>query len=212
MRSTGLASDAAGQPLPQVVDLEERAWLPRHCRGDAGAFPALLQAYRRPVFSYLVRAGVAEADRDDVFQSIFLKIHGAANTYQSAQPLAPWLFTIVANTVRNHFRGQPHPTPLSTLDGPIELADPDPSPERVAQARQTIAWLERAMAALPLAQREVLVMRTILEMRQQDVAEALDLPLNTVKTHLRRARLTLAKALAEREAPDDGAGETHENM
>ena len=60
--SSSLAIDLA-ERQQDVVDLEERTWLTRHCRGDASAFPALLEAYRRPVFSYLVRSGVAEADR-----------------------------------------------------------------------------------------------------------------------------------------------------
>ena len=67
------------------------------------------------------------------------------------------------------------------------------------------------MAALPLAQREVLVLTAIGGLHQQEVAEALDLPLNTVKTHLRRARLALAKALAE-EAPGESPGEHHEDL
>ncbi len=67
--SSGLTSELAGQP-ERVVDLDERAWLARHCRGDSTAFPALLEAYRRPVYGYLVRCGVAAADRDDLFQSV----------------------------------------------------------------------------------------------------------------------------------------------
>ena len=93
---SSLVSEAPGQL--RVVELEERSWLGRHCRGDQSAFPALLTAYRRPVYSYLVRSGVAEAERDDLFQSIFLKIHAAAKSYKPNLPLAPWLFTIAANT------------------------------------------------------------------------------------------------------------------
>ncbi|MCH7795365.1 MAG: RNA polymerase sigma factor [Proteobacteria bacterium] len=194
-----------------MVDLKERTWLTRHCRGDASAFPALLEAYRRPVYGYLVRSGVAEADRDDIFQSIFLKIHAAAQSYDPTRPLGPWLFTIVANTVRNHFRVQavpittvPRDDPLDPLDPP----DPNPGPERIAEARETIAWLEEALLALPPAQREVLLLITIVGLRQQDVAYSLNLPLNTVKTHLRRARLALAAGLADRDAPAGGTGGT----
>ncbi len=97
--SSSLASEPADRRR-DVVDLEERTWLSRHCRGDASAFPALLEAYRRPVYGYLVRSGVAEANRDDIFQNIFLKIHAAARSYDPTRPLRPWLFTIVANTVR----------------------------------------------------------------------------------------------------------------
>lgn len=199
--SSERASEAAEQRR-DVVDLEERSWLARHRRGDASAFPALMAAYRRPVYSYLVRSGVADADRDDVFQAIFLKIHAAAGSYDPARPLAPWLFTIVANSVRNHLRdrARSHGLP-STDDDPPDPPDRSPDPEQIASARQTLAWLEDALTTLPPAQREVLLLVAIVGLRQHDVAHALGLPLNTVKTNLRRARLALAARLAERESP-----------
>ncbi len=208
--SSSLAIDSA-ERRQDVVDLEERSWLTRHCRGDASAFPALMEAYRRPVYGYLVRGGVAAADRDDVFQSIFLKIHAAAESYDPTRPLGPWLFTIVANTVRNHFRAQGVPITTVSRDDPLDPLDPpdpNPGPEHIAEARETVAWLEEALLALPPAQREVLLLITIVGQRQQDVANSLNLPLNTVKTHLRRARLALAAGLAERDAPAGGTGGT----
>ncbi len=208
--SSNLAIDSA-ERQQDVVDLEERTWLTRHCRGDASAFPALLEAYRRPVYGYLVRSGVTETDRDDIFQSIFLKIHAAAKTYDPTRPLGPWLFTIVANTVRNHFRAQAVPISLVPRDDPLDPLDPpdpNPGPEHIAEARETIAWLEQALLALPLVQREVLLLITIVGLRQQDAANSLNLPLNTVKTHLRRARLALAAGLADRDAPAGGIGGT----
>jgi len=207
---SSLVSEAPGQL--RVVELEERSWLGRHCRGDQAAFPALLKAYRRPVYSYLVRSGVAEAERDDVFQSIFLKIHAAARSYKPNLPLAPWLFTIAANTVRNHVRGRAKTQTTAIEDDPKELADPGPGPEQVAQARETLAWLEEALAVLPAVQREVVLSTTVLGLRQEDVAQALNMPLNTVKTHLRRARLALAQGLARRESPAGGTGDHDEHL
>jgi RNA polymerase sigma-70 factor (ECF subfamily) len=208
--STSLVSEAPGQL--RVVDLEERSWLGRHCRGDQSAFPTLLTAYRRPVYSYLVRSGVAEAERDDLFQSIFLKIHAAARSYEPSRPLAPWLFTIAANTVRNHVRGRAKAPATVTEDDTQELADPAPGPEQVAQARETLAWLEEALAVLPAVQREIVLSTTVLGLRQEDVAQALNMPLNTVKTHLRRARLALAQGLARRESPAGSTGENDEHL
>ncbi len=208
--SSSLAIDLA-ERQQDVVDLEERTWLTRHCRGDASAFPALLEAYRRPVYGYLVRSGVAEADRDDIFQSVFLKVHAAAQSYDPTRPLGPWLFTIVANTVRNHFRAQAVPFTMVPRDDPLDPLDPpdpNPGPEHIAEARETIAWLEEALRALPPVQREVLLLVTIVGLRQQDAANSLNLPLNTVKTHLRRARLALAAGLADRDAPAGGTGGT----
>ncbi len=216
------APEQAARAAATVVDLEERTWLARHCRGDQSAFPALLEAFRRPIYSYLVRHGVAEADRDDLFQSIFLKIHAAAPSYDSARPLAPWLFTIAANTVRNHLReshlreryidderaGGPAIGLVSAqADAPPDMPDPEPGPERIATARETIAWLEQALLTLAPAQREALLLTTVAGLRHDDVAQVLGQPVNTVKTHLRRARLALTAALAERDTPSDTPGE-----
>ncbi len=203
LRSGNLAEQTAA-PGPEVVDLEERTWLARHRRGDSAAFPALMAAYRRPVYGFLVRGGVAEGDRDDLFQSIFLRIHAAAESYDPSRPLAPWLFTIVANSLRNHFRSEAAGVQASPQEEAGETADPAADPERIAAARETVAWLEEALHALPLSQREVLLLVTVAGLSQQDAATALQMPLNTVKTHLRRARLALAAKLAVREGASIG--------
>lgn len=176
-----------------LVDLKERSWLPRHCRGDRAAFPALMEAYRRPVYGYLTRCGLPAADRDDVFQTVFLKVHAAARSYDPSRPLAPWIFTIVANSVRNHLSVAA--TRAMGVDDPDldRLHDPNPGPERIVQARDMVRRVEDALQTLSQAQREVVLLVTVVGLSQQMVAETLDLPLNTVKTHLRRARLALTK-------------------
>ena len=87
-----------------VLDLEERTWLAAHLRGDEQAFGKLMQAFRKPVYSFLVRHGLEPDCRDDVFQEIFLKIHKAAHTNQANRPLSPWICTIAINTIRNFQR------------------------------------------------------------------------------------------------------------
>lgn len=174
---------------------DERELLLRHRKGDADAFGALVQAYRQPVYSYLIRCGVAESDRDDLFQDIFIRVHRAAASYEPDRPLHPWLFTIVANAVRNWHR-------RSKVRAMVFAAGPEPEPcsaaadgERNAIARQTAALLEHALGGLPLPQREVLVLACIENLPQKEIASALGMPVNTVKTHLRRARLALMREL-----------------
>ena len=75
-----------------------------------------------------------------------------------------------------------------------------PDSQQLAEARETAAWVEKAIAALPFSQREVVVLCCIEQLPQDDVAAALGMPVNTVKTHLRRARIALAQALARRQA------------
>ena len=177
-----------------VMNHDESNLLPRYRDGDPDAFAELLQAYRAPVYGYLVRCGVAEDARDDLFQTIFLKIVQAADSYKPNRPLKPWLFTIVANTVRSHFRKRR----VQSLVFPEEVKDPSPGSQAVSEARETTSWLKGKIAELPMVQREVLVLACMEGLSLKEVHKILNLPLGTVKTHLRRARLTLTKALVRR--------------
>jgi len=183
----------------KLASPEEGRLLVRHREGDPSAFAELIERYRAPVFAYLVRCGVDPASRDDLFQDIFLKVHRAADAYRVEQPLHPWVFTIVANSVRSHFR-RARVRKLVHLDGAPEEASRDASGQQELEARETAGWVETALAALPAAQREVLILCSVENLAQRDVALALSIPVGTVKTHLRRARLALAGALARRQA------------
>ncbi len=193
---SGSAAQGGGPLADAVAGSGEGALLVRHRAGEPDAFAELLAAYRAPVFGYLARCGVAPAERDDLFQEIFLKIHRGASSYDAARPLKSWLFTVVANAVRSHFRRAVVPQVPIESEGPQALADLAPAADRAYAAREDAALLERALAVLPLAQREVVLLTCIEGMDQNEVAKALGIPVNTVKTHLRRGRLALARELA----------------
>lgn len=182
------------EPAP---DLREP--LRRHRDGDPEAFAALVGEYRRPVYSYLLRCGVVAEDRDDLFQAIFLKVHRSASQYQPDRPAHPWIFTIVANEVRTYWRRRKvRALVFAAAEAPKEPEDPTPDGQRLVEARETVAWLEDEIRQLPLAQREVLILASLEGRPMSEVAEVLGIPLNTVKTHLRRARLSLSERLARR--------------
>lgn len=184
----------------KVVALDERRLLVRHQQGDAEAFPQLVAQYRRPVYGYLVRCGIESTARDDLFQEVFLKIHAAAASYQPDRPLKPWIFTVVANTVRSHYR-KLRVRQLVFLDGGTsDPPAPTPSGEATALAHETAIWMQQALEDLPFTQREVVALCCIESMEQKDVAKVLDMPVATVKTHLHRARAALARKLARRNA------------
>ena len=186
----------------EVVPEPTERLLIAHRDGDREAFSHLVERYRRPVFGYLVRCSVAEADRDDLFQEIFLKIHQRADQYDTARPLHPWLFTVVANTVRTYLRKQKLRSYFVWEPVP-DIRDNAPDAESLASAQQTKAWLERAIQALPMPQREVLILATIENLPLKDIASILDMPINTVKTHVRRARMRLVESYERRTRVSD---------
>ena len=200
-----MGADAAARtgPLTDAAP-DARDSLRRHCDGDPEAFTALVAEYRRPVYSYLLRCGVAPEDRDDLFQVIFLKVHRSAGQYRPERPAHPWIFTIVANEVRTYWRRRKVLALVFAGPEAHEPADPSPDGQRMVEARETVAWLEEEIRGLPLSQREVLILASLEGRPLGEVAEVLGIPLNTVKTHLRRARLALSERLSRRRAVKPG--------
>ena len=180
-----------------MIGLDKRQLLARHTNGDTSAFPELVEHFNAEVFSYLVRAGVRQADRDDLFQEIFFSVHKAAKRYDSKLPLEPWLFTIVVNSVRSYFR-KITVRREDTIAAASEGVDTQPRPDQIHDAKETAHWVEREIKTLPLEQREVLLLASVKGFLQEDIALALKIPLNTVKTHLRRGRMKLLEKLKSR--------------
>lgn len=200
-RGNSTISDNQARKATDVLDIGARL-LASHVAGDASAFGELLSLYRKPVYSYLSRMGVSAAVKDDLFQDIFLKIHLAASSFDSSRKLNPWLYTIVLNCVRSHFRKY-LPRFLSFeekihLHGKNNETSLSDSVYDLVEAKELKVWLEQAISLLPEKQREVLVLTLSSGMSQEEISAILGVPVNTVKTRLRRARTELASGLARR--------------
>jgi RNA polymerase sigma factor (sigma-70 family) len=202
-RSITMGSVAGAAPIVQPERVDPGRLLVAHRDGDPSAFASLVAQYLQPVYGYLVRCGVRPEDREDLFQAIFLRVHRSVASYRPDRPGHPWMFTIVANEVRRYFRrrrlkelifGAP---PIAVPERPDTAADP----EHRATARERLALLERALDQLPHRQREILVLGAIEGLPMEEVGQILGLPVNTVKTLMRRARLALARAVRREERP-----------
>lgn len=185
----------------------DRALLERHVRGDPTAFAALVEAWQGPVYGYLARCGVAGAERDDLFQEVFLRIHRGLAEGLPPGPTGPWIFAIAVHAVRSHFRKARVRSIVTLSEDPAAVAAHEgPSPERELSLRQTTAWALDEIAKLPLEQREALLLCSVHGLELRDAAEALGVPAETVKTRLRRARIALAEARARRSLREEREG------
>ncbi len=186
---------AEARPLPPT---DERALLRRHRDGDPDAFRELIALHGGAVYGLLGRYGLTPEERDDVFQEVFVRVHRASATYREDKPLKPWLFTIAVNTARTWIarrRGRE----LADADGSrsARMVDPAPDGAAVAEARQAVDRLAAALDALPPDQRDAVLLCGVHQLAYEDAAKLLEIPLNTLKSRLRRGRLALAHALKE---------------
>jgi RNA polymerase sigma-70 factor (ECF subfamily) len=170
--------------------------------GDGDAFRQLVERYQRPVYGLLLRMVRTPALAEDLAQETLIKAYRAIATFDRSRRFSSWLFKIAHNTAIDHLRKKSPPTvTLETddderLDPLASLAAPESrSPEAQAAGRDLAEALQEALMELRPDYREAILLRFQQGLPYEEIAEVLDLPLGTVKTHLHRARRQMAAKL-----------------
>jgi RNA polymerase sigma-70 factor (ECF subfamily) len=184
------------------VPLADEELARRHLAGDRRAFAELVERYSGPVFNLAYRLTHDRPEAENIAQETFLRAYRALPRSDWQRPFRPWLFTIAANLCRDRARQRREWSFTDLVDetGDESVADewPDEAPlpaERLEEDELRQA-LQRAVDALPPAYRAAVVLRYTEGLSYEQIAVALNLPLNTVRTHLSRARQRLRTALA----------------
>jgi RNA polymerase sigma-70 factor (ECF subfamily) len=175
-------------------DAHERARDRERCESDA-QFERRL-ADHAPAVAALLRRHSRSADlRHDALQETLVRAWRARDRYDPRRPFGPWLATIALRVARDLERGRRRRRDDASLDelGREETTSGDPLLELAH--RDEHARLEQALARLDDTPRRVLLLFHREQLAVQEIASTLGMPVNTVKSHLRRARIALAKAL-----------------
>lgn len=144
------------------------------------------------------RLGVASLHVDDVVQEVFLVVHRRLAEFEGRSSLKTWLFGITRRIVRDHRRSARR-KPAEPL-GAIEPADLGPAAD-VRMTRDEEARLLHAMLdELDEDKREVFVLAELEQMSGPEIADALDVNLNTVYARLRAARASFEQAVLRHQA------------
>ena len=155
---------------------------------------ACLEAFQREldyVFRTLRRLGTAPSEVEDLAQEVFLALRGAWADYDPERPLRPYLFGIAFRIASAYQRKRNREVAF----GIVEVGDAGPGPDDTLQSKQARALVLAALERIPLPRRAVLVMHDIDDIPVGQVAAALDIPLFTVYSRLRKARRELEAAV-----------------
>lgn len=162
-------------------------------RRDEEAFADLVKAYAPAVYRIVRRIVPDTMEAESIVQETFWRFWQKLPVYRADAPLLPYLATIASNLARDRFRRERW---LEEEDDELEtVADGRFDPEAAFDQQQTLASLAAAVEELPLAYRLVIALRYDADMNYVEIAQALSLPLNTVRTHLRRAKQQLRKKM-----------------
>jgi RNA polymerase sigma-70 factor, ECF subfamily len=185
--------------------LSDEDLLARLRGGERDGFGALVRRYERELFGYLRRYLGDDDLAADVFQNTFIAVFTKIDRYEPGRPARPWLYAVATNQAidavrRRGRRGEkaadPLPTPgESDAPGLFDLfAARDPDPAESAAAAETAEQVRAAVDALPDGLRQVVVLAYFQGLKYQDVADALGIPVGTVKSRLHAAVAKLTQA------------------
>ncbi len=203
--------NAAGLRL--VDDRTDEHLLEDYRDGDDAAFRTLIDRHQGALLRFLIRFLGNRAVADDVFQETFIKVHVSAATFDTSRRFKPWLFTIAANTARDYRRKEAR-RPTVGYSAPISsggesrpfvdlMAIDLPGPEARLDADEQSDRVQGVIDTMPSHLREILLMSYFQKMSYAQVADALEIPLGTVKSRLHSAVAAFGRAWQEATEGDD---------
>lgn len=180
--------------------------IPQAARGDRKASRALIETHRRLVGHVVYRMCGHSADFEDLCQDIFLKVFANLNSFKQECKLSTWIARIAYNHCISSLRKKKESLYLDSVseDGTLDRLPGDwtqPDIELETSIRNN--GIEAAIAALPLNQRAVVTFFYLEQMSYDEIGALMDLPENTIKSHLFRARKNLKIWMTRKKTVED---------
>jgi RNA polymerase sigma-70 factor (ECF subfamily) len=193
---------------PARDDRSDEALMLAYGAGEAGAFDALYARHKGGVYRYLLRQCTSAGIAEELFQDVWLSVVRVRAAWQPTAKFTTWLYTLARNRLVDHWRASGH-VQLVPLDGNDEddgdlaaLADvlPGPRTDRPdvrTESREIGVRLRAALAALPAAQRDAVLLQQEGGLSLEEIAAVTGAGVETVKSRLRYAMAKLRAELAD---------------
>ena len=168
------------------------------------AFERIVDEFQRRLYGFALRMTGSREDAEEIVQDAFVRAFRALGKMSDQQRtelrLQPWLYTIALNVTRNRLRGRrPSNVALDALSDPEALlnsAQEGPEqPEAIVTRAADMVLVEQALLRLPMHLRAAATLRFIEGRSHPEIAEILDQPIGTVKSHVHRAVRILRRIL-----------------
>jgi RNA polymerase sigma-70 factor, ECF subfamily len=176
--------------------------LPATVVSDAGGVEEWMRLYQGRVFRYILFATRDQDVAESLTQDCFLRAHTAQSSFRGDCAMSTWLMRIAVNLVRDHQRNMKlrfwkRAAMLDASEMSDRLPDLKSSTEHQLIAQERVATVWRAVEALSERQRNIFLLRFVEELELPEIAEAMQLNLNTVKSHLYRALSAVKQQVGE---------------
>lgn len=190
----------------KLTDLTDIQLVEYAVKGEQGSFLVLYDRYKTGVSLHVAGFISLREEVEDVVLESFQKAFAQISTYNPEYKFSTWLFRIARNTAFDHIEKSGRAKvnmPMNSIDdvesGICDIASSAGNPETAVISSQEYEKVVSAIDGLPQAYRQVARMVLLDNYGYQEVAEKLDIPLNTVRTRVKRGRALLLKKLDEEE-------------
>jgi len=171
-----------------------RATIEQAARGDIGAFEEIYRKTSGFVYNVAWRVTGNREDAEEIAQNVFVTVYRKLAGFRFEASLKTWLYRITVNLALNHVKKVSRARNV-TVSYDDALAHPETGLEAAAASVQEPAdrdRVERILEVLNPDQRACIVLRSIEGMSYQEIAQALNININTVRSRIKRARTTLS--------------------
>ncbi len=170
-------------------------FLERLRAGDARAFEELVALHQHRVFGVALRMLGSAAEAEEAAQEAFVRAHKSLPEFRGDAKLSTWLYTIVSRLCLTRLGASDRRAIRHGEETLLRLADQRGGPDADAERAELEVALHRAIAELPEERRAVVVLRDLEGLPYEEIAEALGIELNTVRSRLHRARMDLKEKM-----------------
>src|SRR6476469_23332 len=177
-------------------------------RGDERAFTLIVRAYERPVFNYVLRLVGDRSLAEGLTQEIFIRVYQGLPGFSLRSRFTTWLFQVTKNRVLDELRAlERRPRSVATLDDipPLEVVD------QPFERTETIDAVWRAIESLNVDLKMALLLRDVVGLSYNEIADSLEITLATVKWRIFKAREDVQVGLA-REGITFGSSQSSDSV
>lgn len=181
----------------------------RCLQGDSQAFEDLAVKYQNKIYALSYRYMGNEEDAYDMAQEAFIKAYRSLRSFKGDSSFGTWMYRIATNVCLDELRRRKRriiplslDEPLATRDGDEvekEIADSSPTADIVYEQKELSQYIQQVLDEMKPDHRATIILRDIMDLTYEEIAQVLDCSIGTVKSRLSRARDALRKKLGDRE-------------
>lgn len=178
--------------MTPLADEQDRALIERYLENHLDAAAALVDRYQKRLFNVALHMLGNVQDAEDITQTVFFNVFHKLRTYDPRFKFFSWIYRMTVNESLNMLKRR---KPTVTLDDDFDL--PTPGGDAAADRAETEERVGSALMGLKPDDRAVVVLRHFVSFSYQEIADVLEIPVQTVKSRLFTARERLRLALSE---------------